>query len=68
MARPAEKLAGYDTVLRDYLRALSRVHHQEAAGTPGRTERTCATCGRRSGFLLDPEGIWYRCTHCGTYA
>ena len=58
-----------DTLLRNYLRVLTRRGTDAAKLTsPGHDLRTCTRCGTRTAFTLDPEGTWFRCTHCGTYA
>jgi hypothetical protein len=36
--------------------------------SPGHDLRTCAACGVRTSFSLDPEGTWFVCSHCGEYA
>ena len=36
--------------------------------SPGHQVRTCAQCGERSRFRLDPEGTWAVCETCGRYA
>lgn len=70
MARPAEVLElDEDQILRDYLRVLTRDGHGEPMlRSPGHDLRTCASCGRRTAFTLDPEGTWFRCTHCREFA
>ena len=70
MARPAEVLElDEDRILKDYLRILTHEGHPDLRlRSPGHDLRTCATCGRRTAFTLDPEGTWFRCTHCGEYA
>jgi hypothetical protein len=30
--------------------------------------RTCAKCGARTWFRLEPQGVWYECADCGRYA
>ncbi|MGH2710758.1 MAG: hypothetical protein ACRDH9_06090 [Actinomycetota bacterium] len=68
MALSAESL-GDERLLRDYLRILSRDGHDESRlRSPGHDLRTCADCGVRTAFTLDPEGTWFRCSHCGAYA
>lgn len=70
MARPAEVLElDEDRVFRDYLRLLTRDHRVEPMlRSPGHDLRSCASCGRRTAFTLDPQGTWFRCTRCGEFA
>jgi hypothetical protein len=70
MAQRAEMLElDEDRVLRDYLRLLTGDHPVEPKlRSPGHDLRTCAACGHRAAFTLDPEGTWFRCTRCGEYA
>jgi hypothetical protein len=70
MASPAEVLElNEDRLLRDYLRILTRDRDAEPKlRSPGHDLRTCATCGSRTAFTLDPEGTWFRCTRCGEFA
>ena len=49
-----------------YMRSM-RVPRKNAP-PPGVDYRTCANCGRRARFYLDPEGNWYTCTACGHLA
>lgn len=58
-----------DRVLHDYLRLLTGEDHPEPMlHLPGHDLRTCAECGERTAFTLDPAGTWFRCTNCGAYA
>ena len=58
-----------DRMLRDYLRIRTRNGHPDAKlRSPGHDLRTCGDCGQRTAFTLDPEGTWFRCTHCGSFA
>jgi hypothetical protein len=58
-----------DRVLRDYLRIRTRAGNADPRlRSPGHDLRTCADCGQRTAFTLDPEGTWFRCTSCGSYA
>jgi hypothetical protein len=41
---------------------------QSKVRSPGHDLRTCAACGARTAFTLDPAGTWFRCSHCGEYA
>jgi hypothetical protein len=50
-----------------YMRSLRAVP-RPAATSPGVDVRTCANCGRRTHFYLDPAGNWYTCTACGHLA
>jgi hypothetical protein len=69
MARPASRIDEFDSVFRDYLRALARTTGQGGrAPSPGHDVRTCPSCGRRVPFALDPQGTWFRCSVCGRYA
>lgn len=70
MARPAEVLElDEHRVLRDYLRLLTLDHGAEPMlRSPGHDLRSCASCGRRTAFTLDPQGTWFRCTRCGEFA
>jgi hypothetical protein len=69
MAQVAKNLElDEDRVLRDYLRILTREDHPERMlRSPGHDLRTCAECGKRTAFTLDPAGTWFRCTRCGAY-
>jgi ribosomal protein L37AE/L43A len=69
MAQAVQELdRDYDRVLGDYLRRLTRLGAEgQAASAPGHQVRTCASCGQRSVFRLDPAGTWYRCSTCGEY-
>ena len=40
----------------------------DSARSRGVDIRTCANCGRRTHFYLDPAGNWYTCTACGHLA
>jgi transposase len=69
MARTAERLdTGHDSMLRRYLRALAAAPGEPRAPSPGHAIRTCPECGDRAVFVLEPEGTWFRCSHCGHYA
>jgi hypothetical protein len=70
MASPAEVMElNEDQLLHDYLRILTRDGSNDPKlRSPGHDLRTCATCGSRAAFTLDPEGTWFRCTRCGEYA
>ena len=58
-----------DELLRDYMKLLSRTGRGDRRlRSPGHDLRTCADCGTRTAFTLDPEGTWFRCSHCGAYA
>jgi hypothetical protein len=58
-----------DRLLRDYLRIRTKDGLLDPRlRSPGHDLRTCAECGRRTAFTLDPEGTWFRCSHCGAYA
>jgi hypothetical protein len=58
-----------DRVLRDYLRIRTRDGPANPKlRSPGHDLRTCADCGERTAFTLDPEGTWFRCSNCGSYA
>ncbi len=58
-----------DRVLKDYLRIRTRNGHPDPKlRSPGHDLRTCGDCGERTAFTLDPEGTWFRCGHCGSYA
>jgi hypothetical protein len=35
---------------------------------PGCQMRTCASCGRRAMFHLEPDVGWARCSECRRYA
>jgi len=35
---------------------------------PGHQVRTCANCGTRAVFRMDPEGSWAVCEVCGRFA
>ena len=68
MGLSLETLDG-DRVLRDYLRIRTRnAGLDQKVRSPGHDLRTCADCGERTAFTLDPEGTWFRCSHCGSYA
>lgn len=56
-----------DDLLHEYLRLLRRdgARAQQPSLAP---VRTCAWCGHRSRFHLDPDGGWALCTSCGRYA
>jgi hypothetical protein len=69
MAQPAARIDDFDSVFRDYIRALARINRRGgSAPSPGHDVRTCPSCGRHVPFALDPLGTWYRCTACGEYA
>ena len=70
MATTAERVEpNEDRLLRDYLRILRRDGHSDPRlRSPGHDLRTCAECGHRTAFTLDPEGTWFRCGDCGAYA
>ncbi len=70
MARPAEAMElDYDVVLRDYIRVLTRDTRSDAKRrSPGHDLRTCASCGARVAFTLDPNGTWFSCSRCGSFA
>lgn len=68
MARVAERLEN-DHLLEDYLRLLARYGDAPNGTTfPGHEIRTCAFCGQRAVFVLDPGGGWARCSACERYA
>ena len=67
MALSVESLAE-EHLLRDYLRTQSRDGSNAKVRSPGHDLRTCADCGERTAFTMDPEGTWFRCTSCGAYA
>lgn len=68
MARPAQKLLE-DRMLRTYVRGLVHADTvQTRTPSVGPEERTCAHCGQRSVFRLDPDGVWTTCSSCGRYA
>lgn len=68
MASTARSLDKPD-LLRDYLRALSREGgSHDVVLDHGRQVRTCAHCGERTVFKLEPGGTWYRCASCREYA
>lgn len=68
MASTAPKLEKPD-LLRDYLRNLSREGgSHDVVIDEGRQVRTCARCGERTVFRVEPEGTWYRCGACREYA
>ena len=50
-----------------YMRSLRPIPRPNAT-SPGVDIRTCANCGRRTHFYLDPAGNWYTCTACGHLA
>jgi hypothetical protein len=69
VARTAERLDLHDdSLLRRYLRALATEPGEPGSPSPGHAIRTCPVCGERAIFVLEPEGTWYRCSHCGHYA
>jgi hypothetical protein len=70
MAQVAETLEVDERwMLRDYLRLLTSEDHPEPMlRSPGHDLRTCAECGQRTAFTLDPAGTWFRCSRCGGYA
>lgn len=54
-----------------YLGALERHDDPDEASenlSPGLEVRTCANCGARTLFRLDPAGTWFECTACGHLA
>jgi ribosomal protein L37AE/L43A len=52
-----------------YLVALKRHGRpEEREPSPGHAIRQCVRCGRATVHRLDPEGTWYECNRCGTYA
>jgi hypothetical protein len=61
-----------DDLLSRYLGALSRYPDeadQDHEDLPvGYDVRTCANCGERAMFKLDPDGGWAACTACGKAA
>ncbi|HEV3474844.1 MAG TPA: hypothetical protein VG602_05735 [Actinomycetota bacterium] len=67
MAGPAQQL---DQERNGNLRVLDRDEDDDASKvrSPGHDLRTCASCGARTAFILDPAGTWFRCSHCGEYA
>jgi hypothetical protein len=50
-----------------YMRSLRPLPRPNETA-PGVDVRTCANCGRRTHFYLDPAGNWYTCTACGHLA
>jgi len=50
-----------------YVRSL-RAFPMHTTQAPGVDIRTCAHCGRRTQFHVDPEGNWATCTACGQLA
>jgi len=50
-----------------YVRSL-RAYPRTRTQAPGVDIRTCANCGRRTRFHIDPEGDWATCTACGQLA
>jgi hypothetical protein len=50
-----------------YMRSL-RAYPIRSSPAPGVDIRTCANCGRRTRFHVDPEGNWATCTACGHLA
>jgi hypothetical protein len=68
MARP-EKDMEDSFLYRRYVRALEHYGDpRDERPSPGHVIRHCSSCGMRAMFRLDPEGMWYECLHCGTYA
>jgi hypothetical protein len=59
-----------DGVPRGNLRVLEPEEDANATRvrSPGHDLRTCAACGARTVFTLDPAGTWFRCSRCGEYA
>jgi hypothetical protein len=58
-------------LLSRYLHALDRYGNPEPrrhALPPGADVRSCARCGERTLFRLDPEGGWAFCTTCSRAA
>jgi len=55
--------------LREYLRLLTGTPVSEAKPqSPGQDLRSCGSCGARTRFILDPEGVWFLCSGCGAFA
>src|SRR5439155_18835731 len=40
----------------------------QSSVAPGHQVRTCANCGTRALFRMDPEGSWAVCEVCGRFA
>lgn len=71
MALPQSQFEDLDAnvLLGRYLRALKRYGQPEPkASSPGHAIRSCARCGRHTIFRMDPEGTWFECSVCGSYA
>lgn len=68
MAVRREDLAN-DPLYQRYVMALRRFGRpEEPRPSPGHAIRSCTNCGKHTMFRLDPEGTWYACTRCGSFA
>ena len=66
-ARTAEVRRSDGLMFQRYVRSLRAVPKRRSLA-PGVDIRTCAHCGRRTQFHVDPEGDWATCTACGQLA
>jgi len=67
MAYPAPHLEE-EQLLTRYLRGLVREGGSAPDRSPGYQTRTCARCGARATFVLDPRGVWFTCSTCDRLA
>jgi hypothetical protein len=70
LRRPSPR-AERDDLLSRYRAALARYGDPEAERRdlpPGTDVRTCASCGERTTFRVDPAGGWAECAACGAIA
>ena len=65
--RTAEVRRSDGLMFHRYMRSLRAVPMRQTV-PPGVDIRTCAHCGRRTRFHVDPEGTWATCTSCGQLA
>jgi PHP family Zn ribbon phosphoesterase len=69
MARPLEEMEHAREPSHPVHRRLRLVVDAETdERLPSYQMRTCAKCGARTWFRLEPQGVWYGCTACGKYA
>jgi len=66
-AKTAEVRRSDGLMFQRYVRSL-RAFPMQRSQVPGVDIRTCANCGRRTQFHVDPEGNWATCTACGHLA
>jgi hypothetical protein len=65
--RTAEVRRSDGLMFHRYMRSL-RAFPMRQTQPPGVDIRTCAHCGSRTQFHVDPEGNWATCTSCGQLA